>query len=136
MFDYSEISIIQIQNVYLGVNGPTRSNYSELHAEMKLGNQLQGVLGMPHQQKLGVMPLSGMDSVLTPTCGTLPYPNLHNGLLPLGQLATYQYLLLQQQQQNLTRNILSLPNLANQGLEYRYVIDAFLIFFKFNYSEP
>lgn len=90
---------------------------------MKLGNQLQ-VLGMPHQQKMGVMPLSAMDSVLP---STFPYTNLHNGLLPLGQLATYQYLLLQQQQQNLTRNILSLPNLANQGLEYRYVIDAFLI---------
>jgi hypothetical protein len=48
--------------------------------------------------------------------------NLQNGLsLPLGPLATYQFLLLHQQHQNMTRNILSLPNLANQGLEYRYV---------------
>ena len=95
-----------------------------------MGNQLQVLGNLPHQQKLGCIgPLSGMDSGMVPS--TLPYTNLHNGLLPLGQLANYQYLLLQQQQQNLTRNILSLPNLANQGLEYRYVIDAFLIFQSF-----
>lgn len=127
--EYCDICILNPFILGVGPFGAGTS-YSELHGEsikpenfgpLNLG--YPGGLGSPAARVASLISLSNLE---VPGRGTgghpapVPLPNLPQfpNLPNLPQLATYQYLLWQQTQRDIARNILQ-PSVSQQSVEYR-----------------